>query len=123
MDTEIDAATSTSDLLEVTGSASLAGGTLRVSNLAGTPTAGQTYTVLRAGNISGQFGTVTFAQTYPGLNATVQYTASAVNVVFASSLPPGSGTHSIPVLSPLGLLGLSFLVGGAAFWTRRKPLR
>ena len=123
LDTEIDAATSTSDLLEVTGSASLAGGTLRVSNLAGTPTAGQTYTVLRAGNISGQFGTVTFAQTYPGLNATVQYTASAVNVVFASSLPPGSGTHSIPVLSPLGLLGLSFLVGGAAFWTRRKPLR
>lgn len=120
LDAEIDAATSTSDLLDVTGSASLTGGTLRVSNLAGTPTAGQTYTLLRAGSINGQFGTVTFAQTYPGLNASVQYTASAVNVVFASSIPAGSGTHAIPVLSPLGLLGLSFVVGGAAFWKRRK---
>lgn len=123
LDAELDAASTTSDLLEVTGSASLGGGTLRVSNLTGTPTAGQTYTVLRAGSINGQFGTVTFAQTYPGLNATVQYTASAVNVVFAPSIPPGSGTRSIPVLSPLGLLGLSFLVGGAAFWTRRKSSR
>jgi autotransporter-associated beta strand protein len=120
LDAEIDAATSTSDLLDVTGSASLTGGTLRVSNLAGTPTAGQTYTVLRAGSINGQFGSVTFTQTYPGLNASVQYTASAVTVAFASSIPAGSGTHAIPVLSPLGLLGLSFLVGGAAFWTRRK---
>ncbi|RLJ37444.1 IPTL-CTERM sorting domain-containing protein [Acidovorax sp. 106] len=122
LDAEIDAATSTSDLLDVTGSASLAGGTLRISNLAGTPTAGQTYTVLRAGSINGQFGTVTFAQTYPGLNASVQYTASAVNVVFASSIPAGSSTHAIPVLSPLGLVGLAFLMGGAAFWTRRKPI-
>ena len=117
---EIDPLGNTSDLLTVAGTAILAGGTLQVTSLGGTPVAGQSFTLLTAGAINGQFATVNFAQSYPGLTASVQYTGTAVRVVYAAAPGPGSGVKAVPTLSQWGVIVLSTFLLGAVAWARRS---
>lgn len=117
---EIDAAAPAADLLAVGGTATLTGGTLHISNLAGTPTAGQSFTLLTASTVNGEFATVTFAQSYPGLVQSVQYTPTAVRVVYAAAAPAGGGVHGIPALSAGGLALMGLALAGALAWQQRR---
>lgn len=117
---EIDAAAPAADLLAVGGAATLTGGTLHINNLAGTPTAGQSFTLLTAGAVSGEFATVTFAQSYPGLTPSVQYTPTAVRVVFAATAPAAGGVRGVPTLSAGGLALMGLVLAGAMAWQQRR---
>ena len=129
---EIDAGASTSDLIHVNGPASsdpsprdkaawIDGATLNISNLGGTPAAGQAYTLLTATH--GIYGSFTLGTLPTGVTGTLSYptlpTPSVVFTITAAPLAAGSAT-AIPTLSTWGLGALSLLLAGGAFWARRR---
>ena len=125
---EIDAAAVTADLFNVTGpsvapggSAWITGATVNISNLAGTPAVGQTFTLLTAapGGVSGTF---TLGTLPAGVSASLSYPGgtSVVLTITAVAAPVPAGPASIPTLSEWGLATLSLLVAGGILWQRRR---
>ncbi len=125
---EIDAAAVTADLFNVTGpsvapggSAWITGATVNISNLAGTPAVGQTFTLLTAapGGVSGTF---TLGTLPAGVSASLSYPGgtSVVLTITAVAAPVPAGPASIPTLSEWGLATLSLLVAGGMLWQRRR---
>lgn len=119
---EIDPAGSSADLLTVNG-ANLAGGTLTVTSLGGTPAVGQAFTVMSGTGITGTFGSVVYTDSFPGLTPSVEYSATSVRVVYAAAVvvPPGAAV-AVPTLSQWGLALLALLLAGFT-WRNQRPTR
>lgn len=118
---EIDPAGSSADLLTVNG-ANLAGGTLTVTSLGGPPAVGQAFTVMSGTGITGTFGSVVYADTFPGVTPSVQYTPTSVQVVYAATVVvPPLAAVAVPTLSQWALALLALAVGGLAWRAQRTP--
>ncbi|MBN9340116.1 MAG: hypothetical protein J0H52_08575 [Comamonadaceae bacterium] len=120
----IDATAHLSDRLAVTGPAEITGAHLQMNRLAGTPAAGQVYTLLQAqGGITGAFTLELAPGTLPpGTQARLVHLADRVNleIVAAGPAPPGpGGVAPVPTLSSWGLAGLGMLLAGSALLLRR----
>lgn len=126
---EINAGTGAADLIQVTGpgaapsnkAAWVDGAALNVSNLGGTLSAGQSYTLLDAG-AGGVDGLFTLGALPAGATGhLVQDGTTVVLQITAFVAPPSpSAAASVPVLSPWGLALLSIAVAGGAFRLRRR---
>ncbi|EER57835.1 hypothetical protein AcdelDRAFT_4594, partial [Acidovorax delafieldii 2AN] len=132
---EIDATTSTADLLWVMdsgplgtpGTADVTGATLNVSNLSGTPAVGQTFTVLHTtAGITGTFtlgtlpaGVTSASLAYPLVGGVAQQAVLTITGVTPPPPAPG-GAASIPTLSEWGVAALSLLLAGGMLWQRRR---
>lgn len=126
---EIDATAVTADLIDATGpsvppggSVWIAGATVNISNLAGTPAVGQNYTLLRAapGGVSGTF---TLGTLPAGVSASLSYpggTSVVLTITAVAAAPAPGSAHGIPTLSQWGVAALSLLLAGGLLWQRRR---
>jgi autotransporter-associated beta strand protein len=110
---EIDAANSTNDLLRVTGMLTT-GGTLSVTNLGGTLSAGNQFKLFQAGGNSGVFAGFNLPTLDPGLAWNFNQTLGILSVDATTNNPPSvSGIANQVVNEDNATAALAFTVGDA----------
>jgi trimeric autotransporter adhesin len=107
------------DTTTLAGTAAIGNATLKVALLNGfTPAAGQSFTILTAGTINGQFAASNLPTLTGGLTMQVAYTATTVTLnVVAAAAPPMFSSTSLPT----GALGVAYGADLSALVTGGVP--